>query len=117
MRIAAISFDSILGPTIFIFQSFVQNTGNYISGFASCNLDSYTGSNWQNAWTVFYWGWWIAWSPFVGMFMLVFQGRTVREFILGVLLVPSIVTFSGFQLLEVQLCIKCCLVMILLQML
>jgi choline/glycine/proline betaine transport protein len=62
--------------------------------------ESYTGSNWQNAWTVFYWGWWIAWSPFVGMFMLVFQkARTVREFILGVLLVPSI-DFSGFQLLE-----------------
>jgi choline/glycine/proline betaine transport protein len=55
----------ILGPTIFIFQSFVQNTGNYISVFLQVATwtESYTGSNWQNAWTVFYWGWWIAWSP------------------------------------------------------
>jgi choline/glycine/proline betaine transport protein len=86
----------ILGPTIFIFQSFVQNTGNYLSGFLQVATwtESYTGSNWQNAWTVFYWGWWIAWSPFVGMFIArISKGRTVREFILGVLLVPSIVTF------------------------
>jgi choline/glycine/proline betaine transport protein len=47
-----------------------------------------------------YWGWWIAWSPFVGIFARISKGRTVREFILGVLLVPSIVTFSGFQLLK-----------------
>jgi len=86
----------ILGPTIFIFKSFVQNTGNYLSGFLEVATwtESYTGSNWQNAWTVFYWGWWIAWSPFVGMFIArISKGRTVREFILGVLLVPSIVTF------------------------
>jgi choline/glycine/proline betaine transport protein len=86
----------ILGPTIFIFKSFVQNTGNYVSGFLEVATwtESYTGSNWQNAWTVFYWGWWIAWSPFVGMFIArISKGRTVREFILGVLLVPSLVTF------------------------
>ncbi len=86
----------ILGPTIFIFKSFVQNTGNYLSGFLQVSTwtESYTGTNWQNAWTVFYWGWWIAWSPFVGMFIArISKGRTVREFILGVLLVPSIVTF------------------------
>lgn len=86
----------VLGPTIFIFKSFVQNTGNYFSGFLEIATwtESYTGSNWQNAWTVFYWGWWIAWSPFVGMFIArISKGRTVREFILGVLLVPSIVTF------------------------
>ncbi len=86
----------ILGPTIFIFQSFVQNTGSYFSGFLEIATwtESYTGSNWQNAWTVFYWGWWIAWSPFVGMFIArISKGRSIREFILGVLLVPSIVTF------------------------
>jgi choline/glycine/proline betaine transport protein len=86
----------ILGPTIFIFKSFVQNTGNYLSGFLEVATwtESYTGSNWQNAWTVFYWGWWISWSPFVGMFIArISKGRTVREFILGVLLVPSVVTF------------------------
>jgi hypothetical protein len=59
MRIAALFLliVVILGPTIFIFQSFVQNTGNYISGFLQVATwtESYTGSNWQNAWTVFYW--------------------------------------------------------------
>jgi len=98
MRIAVIFLliVVILGPTIFIFKSFVQNTGNYFSGFleAATWTESFTGSNWQNAWTVFYWGWWIAWSPFVGMFIArISKGRTVREFILGVLIVPSIVTF------------------------
>lgn len=86
----------VLGPTIFIFKSFVQNTGNYLSSMLELATwtESFTGSNWQNTWTVFYWGWWIAWSPFVGMFIArISKGRTVREFILGVLIVPSLVTF------------------------
>lgn len=86
----------ILGPTIFIFQSFVQNTGSYFFHFLETSTwtESYTGNDWQNAWTVFYWGWWIAWSPFVGMFIArISKGRTVSEFILGVLIVPSLVTF------------------------
>lgn len=86
----------VLGPTIFIFQSFVQNTGNYFYSFLEISTwtESYTGTSWQNAWTVFYWGWWIAWSPFVGMFIArISKGRTVSEFILGVLIVPSIITF------------------------
>ncbi|MDT0687239.1 BCCT family transporter [Autumnicola psychrophila] len=86
----------ILGPTIFIFQSFVQNTGSYFYSFLEISswTESYTGNNWQNAWTVFYWGWWIAWSPFVGMFIArISKGRSIREFILGVLIVPSLITF------------------------
>ena len=86
----------ILGPTIFIFKSFIQNTGNYLSSLLEIATwtESYTSTNWQSAWTVFYWGWWIAWSPFVGMFIArISKGRTVREFILGVLFVPTIITF------------------------
>lgn len=86
----------ILGPTIFIFQSFIQNTGSYFYHFLETATwtESYTGSDWQNAWTVFYWGWWIAWSPFVGMFIArISKGRTISEFILGVLIVPSLITF------------------------
>lgn len=86
----------ILGPTIFIFQSFVQNTGSYFYSFLDIAswTESYTGNDWQNAWTVFYWGWWIAWSPFVGMFIArISKGRSIREFILGVLIVPSLITF------------------------
>ncbi|MFB6261673.1 MAG: BCCT family transporter, partial [Thiohalorhabdaceae bacterium] len=57
----------------------------------------YSATDWQNAWTVFYWGWWIAWSPFVGMFIArISLGRTLREFILGVLLAPTLVTFLWF---------------------
>ncbi len=98
MRIAVILLllVVILGPTIFIFQSFVQNTGNYFYSFLQISTwtESYTGNNWQNAWTVFYWGWWIAWSPFVGMFIArISKGRTIKEFILGVLIVPSLITF------------------------
>jgi choline/glycine/proline betaine transport protein len=86
----------VLGPTIFIFQAFVQNTGNYFYSFLEISswTESYTGNDWQNAWTVFYWGWWIAWSPFVGMFIArISKGRSIREFILGVLIVPSLITF------------------------
>ncbi|TBW29985.1 BCCT family transporter [Gramella sp. KN1008] len=98
----------VLGPTIFIFSSFVQNTGNYFYSFLEISswTESYTGNNWQNVWTVFYWGWWIAWSPFVGMFIArISKGRTIREFILGVLIVPSLITFfwiSAFGSTSIQ---------------
>ncbi len=86
----------ILGPTIFIFRSFVENTGSYLFNFLEISTwsETFTNGDWQNDWTVFYWGWWIGWSPFVGMFIArISKGRTIREFILGVLLVPSLVTF------------------------
>ena len=98
----------VLGPTIFIFQSFVQNTGNYFSDFLMISTwtESFTGTKWQNDWTVFYWGWWIAWSPFVGTFIArVSKGRTIREFVLGVLIVPSLITFfwiSAFGSASIQ---------------
>ncbi|GAA4318484.1 hypothetical protein GCM10023115_44390 [Pontixanthobacter gangjinensis] len=98
MRIAVVLLvlALILGPTIFIFRSFVENTGSYLFNFLEISTwsETYTNGNWQNDWTVFYWGWWIGWSPFVGMFIArISKGRTIREFILGVLLVPSLVTF------------------------
>lgn len=98
MRIAVLLLVLVvlLGPTIFIFQSFVQNTGDYFYSFLQIATwtESYTGNDWQNAWTIFYWGWWIAWSPFVGMFIArISKGRSIREFILGVLIVPSLITF------------------------
>ncbi|MBC9795652.1 BCCT family transporter [Sinomicrobium weinanense] len=86
----------ILGPTIYIFQSFVQNTGSYFYNFLNIATwtENYVDTHWQNGWTIFYWGWWIAWAPFVGIFIArISKGRTVREFILGVLIVPALVTF------------------------
>lgn len=98
MRIAVVLLilALILGPTLFIFRSFVQNTGSYLYNFLEISTwsETFTNGTWQNDWTVFYWGWWIGWSPFVGMFIArISKGRTIREFILGVLLVPAIVTF------------------------
>jgi choline/glycine/proline betaine transport protein len=86
----------ILGPTVFLMDSFIQNTGAYLQELVSIGAwtESYAGTTWQHDWSVFYWAWWISWSPFVGMFIArVSKGRTVREFFLGVLLVPSLLTF------------------------
>ncbi len=98
IRVGAIFllFVFIVGPTLFILDSFVQNTGNYIQEVIGISTwtETYSQTTWQNNWTVFYWSWWIAWSPFVGMFIArVSRGRSVREFITGVLLVPTLITF------------------------
>lgn len=97
----------ILGPMVFILNSFIQNTGSYMSHLLSWSTwgESYTQGEWQNSWTVFYWGWWIAWSPFIAR---ISKGRTIRQFILGVLIVPTIVTclwisaFGSVSILEVM---------------
>ena len=89
-------FVLVCGPTLFIFNGFLENVGSYIQHFPMLSTWSETFENgkWQNGWTVFYWGWWIAWSPFVGMFIArVSRGRTIREFVMGVLCVPACVTF------------------------
>lgn len=92
-------FVLIAGPTLFIFQTFVQNTGAYISDIVNktFNLYAYDPTGWIGGWTLFYWGWWIAWSPFVGMFIArISRGRTIREFVTGVLLIPVGFTFIWF---------------------
>ncbi|MCB0395206.1 MAG: BCCT family transporter [Flavobacteriales bacterium] len=86
----------LFGPTLFIIDSFVQNTGSYIQQLPRLSFwaEAYKQTSWQNDWTIFYWGWWIAWSPFVGMFIArISKGRTIRQFVLGVLLVPTLLTF------------------------
>lgn len=100
LAVLLLVFVLIIGPTAYLMEGFVQNIGYYIDNFFKIGMwtESYTGvrddSNWQNTWTVFYYAWWIAWSPFVGIFIArVSNGRTIREFILGVLLVPSLLTF------------------------
>lgn len=88
-------FVFILGPTLFILSGILENTGNYLQNLPSMAFwsETFGSGQWQSAWTIFYWGWWIAWSPFVGMFIArVSYGRTIREFLLGVLLVPVAVT-------------------------
>ncbi|KAA0915516.1 BCCT family transporter [Psychrobacter sp. ANT_WB68] len=98
--IVLLSFVIILGPTQFIFNSFFENIGNYLHQIIPLGLwtESYEGeANWQSSWTVFYWAWWISWSPFVGVFVArISRGRTIREFILGVLLIPITILFLWF---------------------
>lgn len=91
------SFILFLGDTIMLLQSFVQNTGAYLSDlmYKTFNLYAYERrESWIGGWTLLYWSWWISWSPFVGMFIArISKGRTIREFMLGVLFVPTIFTF------------------------
>jgi len=86
-----LAFVLVAGPTVYLLQTLVQNTGNYLTNLMhmTFNLYAYEPNEWIGGWTLFYWGWWIAWAPFVGMFIArVSRGRTIREFIVGVLLVP-----------------------------
>src|SRR5690606_24722073 len=85
-----------VGPTGFLLKALVQNFGLYLEEFfvRTFNLYAYEPRGWMANWTLFYWAWWIAWSPFVGMFIArISRGRTVREFLVGVLLVPTGFTF------------------------
>ncbi|MDZ5700082.1 BCCT family transporter [Chelativorans sp. M5D2P16] len=94
-----LAFILITGPTLYIFDSFVENVGNYISNLVYFSFwsEAYSGTNWQVNWTIFYWAWWISWSPFVGIFIArISRGRTVREFTLGVLFIPVIILFFWF---------------------
>lgn len=95
----------VTGPTAFLLREFVQSIGNYLQNFISLsfNLSAYSGAEgvaWQAGWTTFYWGWWISWAPFVGVFIArVSRGRTVREFVTGVILVPTLVGILWFSVL------------------
>jgi choline/glycine/proline betaine transport protein len=89
-------FVLVVGPTEFLFKAVFQNFGLYLDEFfvRTFNQYAYEPRGWMANWTLFYWAWWIAWSPFVGMFIArISRGRTVREFVLGVLLVPAGFTF------------------------
>jgi choline/glycine/proline betaine transport protein len=80
-----------VGPTRFLLQAFVENIGLYLNGFVSrtFHIYAYEPTDWVGTWTLFYWGWWISWSPFVGMFIArISRGRTIRELTFGVLLIP-----------------------------
>jgi choline/glycine/proline betaine transport protein len=86
----------VLGPTVYLLQMFMQNTGHYAADVVSktFNLFAYQPTEWLGGWTIFYWGWWVSWAPFVGLFIArISRGRTLREFVAGVLLAPTLFTF------------------------
>jgi glycine betaine transporter len=93
LAISLLLFLFLLGPTTFIIEVFTSTLGRYLQNLPtmSLNLAPFKDSSWIQNWTLFYWAWWIAWAPFVGTFIArISKGRTVREFVLGVLLVPSL---------------------------
>lgn len=95
----------LMGPTVFLLRNFVQSLGLYLANLMGMTFDSAVfqgaaANAWFADWTIFYWGWWISWSPFVGVFIArISRGRTVRQFIAGVLLVPTLVGFLWFSVL------------------
>ena len=96
LAVLLMAFVLVVGPTGFLLKALVQNFGLYLDHFfiRTFNLYAYEPRGWMANWTLFYWAWWIAWSPFVGMFIArISRGRTVREFVVGVLLVPSAFSF------------------------
>ena len=96
LAIALLIFVLCAGSTVFLLQAYVQNIGAYLGAVVqrTFRMYAYEPNAWLGEWTLFYWGWWISWSPFVGMFIArISRGRTIREFITGVLLVPVLFTF------------------------
>ncbi len=94
-------FVLLLGPSLFLLQSWVQNLGGYVQAFPKMMLRTspLADDGWAGAWTIFYWGWWMSWAPFVGMFIArISRGRTIREFVFGVLLAPTLIGSLWFTI-------------------
>ena len=98
LALALLGFIVVLGPTLLIFNMFTDSFGGYFSNliqmsFGTAPLDS-TDRKWLDDWTIFYWAWWISWAPFVSMFIArVSKGRTIREFMIGVLAAPTLLGY------------------------
>lgn len=101
LAVSLMVFVFVVGPSIFILETFLQNTGSYLNNIVerTFNLQAYTRSDWIGNWTLFIFGWTIAWAPFVGLFIAkISRGRTIRQFVVGVMLVPTIFTFLWFSI-------------------
>lgn len=100
LAVSLMTFVFIAGPSIHILESFLQNTGSYLNNIVerTFNLQAYSRSDWIGNWTLFIFGWTIAWAPFVGLFIAkISRGRTIRQFVSGVMFVPSLFTFLWFS--------------------
>ena len=96
LAILLLSFVFLLGPTVFIINALIQNFGAYVNTLVESATwtEVYDESSWQNGWTLFYYSWWFAWAPFVSLFIArISYGRSIKEFIIGVLFVPSLIVF------------------------
>ncbi|WP_143959656.1 BCCT family transporter [Litoribacter populi] len=100
VAVAIFSLVLLMGPTAYILGAYIQNVGSYLINFVDMATwtETYRGTHWQDNTTIMYWGWWASWSPFVGTFIArVSKGRTIKEFILVVLILPALVTFLWFS--------------------
>lgn len=91
----------IVGPKIMSLNIFTNSFGGYINNFVSesFSINPFGDNSWLGSWTIFYWSWWIAWGPFVGTFIArISKGRTIKEFVLGVIIAPSMVSFIWFSI-------------------
>ncbi|NND81799.1 MAG: BCCT family transporter [Gammaproteobacteria bacterium] len=103
-----LAFFAVLGATLFAFKAFFIGIWDYIRFLPEASFTVWSDTstevgqslvNWQNAWSIFYWAWWIAFAPFVGLFLArVSRGRSIREYVLGAMIVPSIMCFTWFAL-------------------
>ncbi|KZY44220.1 hypothetical protein A3731_10630 [Roseovarius sp. HI0049] len=102
MALLLLTFVVITGPTLVVLNALPQNLGTYLQELVGVTFfsEAYNGGDWQASWTLFYWGWWVSWTPFAGMFIArISRGRTIREFIAGTMVVPTLITlvwFTGF---------------------
>jgi len=92
----------VVGPTVFILGTFTDSIGGYLTQLPAMSFRTgvFEGAEWLNGWTIFYWAWWLSWTPFVGMFIArISKGRTIRQFVVCVIAVPSLVSFIWFAIL------------------
>jgi glycine betaine transporter len=102
--VALVLFLFVVGPTVFMLSTFTEGVGVYLTQLPT--MSGRTGAfdadqaTWLNGWTIFYWAWWISWTPFVGMFIArISKGRTIRQFVAYVIVVPSLVSFVWFSIM------------------
>jgi glycine betaine transporter len=99
LALLLMTFMFIVGPSTFILDIFSHTLADYLTSLVTLSLSTnpFEGHTWTQSWTLFYWAWWISWSPFVGMFVAsISRGRTIREFISASLIVPPLLTFAWF---------------------
>ncbi|MBK9476630.1 MAG: BCCT family transporter [Tetrasphaera sp.] len=95
-------FIFVAGPTVFILSTFTESIGGYLTQLPGMSFRTgvFGGSEWLSGWTIFYWAWWVSWTPFVGMFIArISKGRTIRQFVIFVIAIPSLVSFVWFSIL------------------
>lgn len=101
LAVALLALVIVLGPTVRIFDTLTESLGSYLQNFFGMSFRAAAFDNtkrsWIDNWTIFYWAWWISWSPFVGVFIArISKGRSIREFLTVVLLIPTLLSFVWF---------------------